>query len=291
MPASFVNTSAGSSRLIGTVMGQGVLSQLLLVIIILLVMFLTFWGVESIYGSIVRMQNRYIEVLPNTYSSENKSYVIRQNPSQKDSKPLYLSSNERTGIEFSYSFFIYINSSTFRTEEGLCHVFHKGYSKQFPLLGPGVYVHSNTNCLRVYMNSFSNWNKFVDVENMPVKKWVHVVVMCRKSAIEVYINGNLAKKMRFDGESVPYQNFGDLYAFSQRRVVVPSTVPSVGNAPFNVFGAFNGMLSRLNYFPYAMSYSEIRSAMNIGPSTKIEASSSEIPPYLIDSWWTSTGAR
>jgi hypothetical protein len=287
-PAS-LNTT-GMSRLTGTLMGTGFISQLLLVLIILLVIFMALWGAESIYGSIVRMQNRYIEVLPNTYISEDKSFVIRQDPSDPNATTLWLSDNERTGIEFSYSFFIFVNSSTFRTEEGLCHVFHKGYSKQYPLLGPGVYIHSNTNAMRVYMNDFSSWNRYIDIENIPVKKWIHCVVMCRKSALEVYINGNLVKKMRFEKDSVPYQNFGDLFVFSQRRIVVPATVPSTGGTPMNVFGSFNGMLSRLMYFPYAMTYTEINNMMAMGPSKKIESGSKEIPPYLVDTWWSSTGS-
>jgi len=285
-----LNTSR-MSRLTGALLGQGFVSQVLLTIIAVLVIFLTLWGAESIYGSIVRMQNRYIEVLPNTYSAENKSYVIRQNPMDAKSITLYNSSNERTGIEFSYSFFIFVNPSTFRTESGLCHVFHKGYSKQFPLLSPGVYMHSNSNTMRVYMSTFATWNKYIDVDNFPIKKWVHVVIMCRKSALEIYINGNLVKKMKFEGETVPYLNFGDLFVFNQRRIVVPQTVPSIGDEPFNVFGAFSGMLSKLFYFPYAMSYTEMRNLMAEGPSKRMEGGSQELPPYMIDTWWSSTGAQ
>jgi hypothetical protein len=43
------------------------------------------------------------------------------------------------------------------------------------------------------MNTSSTWNNYVDVENIPVKKWVHVVVMARDNSIEVYINGNISK--------------------------------------------------------------------------------------------------
>lgn len=282
--------STGIARLSGVLMGSGFFSQVLLVLIVLLIIFLALWGAESIYGSIVRMQNRYIEILPNTYVSEDKTFVIKQNPLDSKAITLYLSDNERTGIEFSYSFFLFVNSSTFGTDAGLRHVFHKGYSKQYPLMGPGVFVHSNKNALRIYMNSFKTWNNYIDIENIPVKKWMHCVIMCRKSALEVYVNGNLVKKMKFDGETIPYQNFGDLFVFSQRNITLPSTIPSIDERPFRVFGAFNGMLSRLFYFPYAMSYTEIRNMMSMGPSTKIESGSKELPPYFIDTWWSSTGA-
>ena len=140
-----MNTSAstGLSRLTGVLAAPGFFSQLLLSLIVCLILFIVMLGLESIYWSIKRLNRRYIEVMPNTYVSDNKMYVIKQNPSISNSITLPLSDNERTGIEFSYSFFLFINPSTFRTEQGLCHVFHKGYSKQYPLMGPGVYVHSN----------------------------------------------------------------------------------------------------------------------------------------------------
>ncbi len=71
-------TPASVTRLSGVLMGSGFLSQVLLVLIVLLILFLALWGAESIYGSIVRMQNRYIEILPNTYISEDKTFVIKQ---------------------------------------------------------------------------------------------------------------------------------------------------------------------------------------------------------------------
>jgi hypothetical protein len=49
-----------------------------------------------------------------------------------------------------------------------------------------------------------------------------------------------------------------------------------------------GMISRLNYFSYALCYAEIQQLMNEGPSSKIESALTvtNIPPYLDDTWWT-----
>ena len=49
-----------------------------------------------------------------------------------------------------------------------------------------------------------------------------------------------------------------------------------------------GNLSRLEYFSYALCYSEIQQLMNKGPSSTMASSSdnSNIPPYLDDTWWT-----
>ena len=181
-----------------------------------------------------------------------------------------------------------MNPSSFRQEYGLLHIFHKGYSCQFPLLAPGVYMRSDTNTLRVYMNTYKTWNNYVEVDNIPVNKWVHIVLVCKNNAFEIFINGNLKKKLSFDGYA-PYQNYQDIVCFSQRRLSLKrSIVPSVDENGFDVFGTMKGLLSDLNYFSYGLCYAEIQDLMNRGPSTKMgdDTNVSNIPPYLSDTWWT-----
>jgi hypothetical protein len=228
------------------------------------------------------------KLLPNTYNIEDKAINIPQNPNIKGSKPVNLSDNERSGIEFSYTFYLNVSPSAFRQEYGLNHIFHKGFSSQFPLLAPGVYMRSDTNTLRVYMNTYKTWNNYVEVENIPVGKWVHVAIVCSENSLEVYINGNLAKKLPFDGFA-PYQNYEDICCFSQRRITLKhSIVPSTDENGFDVFGCLKGQLSRLSYFSYALCYAEINQLMNEGPSSKMDSSSTSanVPPYLDDTWWS-----
>jgi hypothetical protein len=135
------------------------------------------------------------------------------------------------------------------------------------------------------MNSSKTWNNYVDVENIPVKKWVHVVVMARDNSIEVYINGNVAKRLNIT-DGVLYQNFGNLYLFSQRSIVLSHTnVPSLINENLHIFGTYTGNFSNLIYFSYALSYTEIQSLVQGGASTKTEKKSEDSPPYLEDTWW------
>jgi hypothetical protein len=227
------------------------------------------------------------ELLPYTYSIDDKSINLLQNPNIPGSKSVSLSDNERSGVEFSYSFYLHVHPSTFRQELGLLHIFHKGYSQQFPLLAPGVYMRSDTNTLRVYMNTYKTWNNYVEVDNIPVAKWVHVVIVCKNNSLEIYINGNLAKKLAYDGFA-PYQNYQDICCFSQRRITMKhSIVPSTDETGFDVFGSMKGLFSRLNYFSYALCYAEIQQLMNEGPSTKMDSvmNNTNIPPYLDDTWW------
>lgn len=263
---------------------SGTMQQVLLSLAVVVGLYLSFVFVEVMYNYINRLSMNRTELLPNTYAMDNKSITVPQNPNVARSKPIHLSDNERSGIEFSYSFYLNVHPSAFNQFDGLFHVFHKGYPSQFPLLGPGVYMKSNTNTMRIYMNTFKTWNNFVEVQNIPIGKWVHIVVSCKQSAMEVYVNGNLSRKLSFDGYA-PYQNYQDIICFSQMNKKYTMDADSV----LDVKGPLKGMMSRLIYFSYALSYSEIQTLMNEGPSkTMDENQFSEIPPYLADNWWTTT---
>jgi hypothetical protein len=266
----------------------GIIQQILFGLSYIVGLYLVLLFIEIIYNYINRLSMNRTKLLPDTYNIADKSINIPQNPNIKGSKSVSLSNNERSGIEFSYTFYLNVSPTSFRQEYGLSHIFHKGYPSQFPLLAPGVYMRSDTNTLRVYMNTYKTWNNYVEVENIPVGKWVHIAVVCNESSLEVYVNGNLAKKLSYDGYA-PYQNSEDICCFSQRRITLKkSVVPSVDENGFDVFGCATGQLSRLNYFSYALSYSEIQQLMNEGPATKISSTvtNTNIPPYLDDTWWS-----
>jgi hypothetical protein len=244
--------------------------------------------IEVVYKYINRLSINRKVLLPNTYNIDDKSIIIPQNPNIRGNTHVSPSDNERSGIEFSYTFYLNVNPSAFRQEYGLSHIFHKGYSSQFPLLSPGVYMRSDTNTLRVYMNSYKTWNNFIEVENIPIGKWVHIALVVSENSLEVYINGNLAKKLPFEGFA-PYQNYQDIQCFSQRRITMRKTmIPSVDENGFDVFGAMKGQISRLNYFSYALCYAEIQQLMNEGPSSKLDSAlaTGNVPPYLNDTWWS-----
>lgn len=265
----------------------GIIPQVLFALVLVIALYLVLLFIEIIYKYINRLSMNRTQLLPYTYNLEDKAINIPQDPNVKGSKPVHLSDNERSGVEFSYTFYLNVSPAAFRQEYGLNHIFHKGFSSQFPLLAPGVYMRSDTNTLRVYMNTYKTWNNYVEVENIPVGKWVHVAIVCSENSLEIYINGNLAKKLPFDGFA-PYQNFEDICCFSQRRITMKhSIVPSTDENGFDVFGCMKGQLSRLNYFSYALCYAEINQLMNEGPSSKMDSAvtTTNIPPYLDDTWW------
>lgn len=284
------NTASAAASTGGSFLNsQGVLSQVLVGILSVLIVYILLAALESAYNFINRLHANRTELLPITYNIDEKPYIIEQNPNSKNSDVIHLSDNERSGPEFSYSFFLMANASAFNSQyDGLLHIFHKGNPGMYPLLGPGVFMHANNNTLRVYMNTFANWNKYVDVENFPIGKWVHVVLVCRSSHMEIYINGNLKQRLGFDG-SVPYQNYQDIYAFKDDHYEVnPHDLDKKDADRFAIQGRMKGMASRLYYFNYALSYTEITTLMNEGPSSTLASVvNGGTAPYLQDQWWTS----
>lgn len=276
------NSSMSSNR------SGDMVQQIMFSIGYVIVLYLVFVFVELIYKYLNRLSMNRTNLIANTVNNDKTTTII-QNPNLPGSKTVSLSNNERSGVEFSYSFYLNVNPSTFQQNNptvGLLHVFHKGYPSQFPLMSPGVYMRSDTNTLRVYMSTYKTWNNFIEVENIPVSKWVHVVVVGKDSALEVYINGNIAKKMSFEGHAA-YQNYQDVSVFSNRRILLSKSKVSSLTDDFNVLGTATGLLSRLTYFSYALCYAEIQQLMNEGPSSQMEsAASSDIPPYMADNWWT-----
>jgi len=265
--------------------------QVIISLSFVVAIYLIFGAIELANSYISRLQGNRTELLPITYNTANKTFQLVQNPNSANALIVQPSNNEFTGIEFSYSFFIKVDQNTFNSPAtgGLQHIFHKGSPSQFPLLGPGVYMHSDTNTMRVYMSTYDKWNNYIDVDNIPIGKWAHITIVCKASHLEIYVNGNIKSRLGFD-VSPPYQNYGDVYAFSQRRFTLSKTKVASLKEDFQVTGAMQGMVSRLYYFSYALSYSEINSLFNQGPSSTLDATSgtADTQTYLSDSWWTAS---
>ncbi len=281
--------TGGENPVIGFLLGTGVVSQIVLFIVLSVVLYIFMMILEVAYTSFRQIGGTRVDILPETVSAKDKMYTFVQDPSSSIAKTLPYSDNERTGIEFSYSFFLWINPSSFKMEDGLLHIMHKGHPKCYPLMSPGVFLHSNANTLRIYQNSSDTWNNYIDVDGIPVKKWVHVVIVARANSIEVYLNGNLTKKLKLE-KGVLYQNYGDLYLFNPRIFVENgNTIKSIGaNNMFKVDGTFDGKLSRLTYFSYALTYTEIQGLNVQGANPQTVTQAEDAPPYFTDNWWVNS---
>ena len=261
--------------------------EMITAILTVSIIFMVLFTVELLYKTTMDARTRFQTLMDFTAAAEDMSLIIHQDSSKyTDAKPIGLSMNERTGIEFAYSFYLYVNPATFTGEKSFKHVFHKGYALPWPLMAPGVFLHSDTNTMRVVMNTYKNPYTFADVKNIPVQKWFHVVLNSYKGGLDIFVNGNLANRITFDN-TIPYQNFQDVIIFSNASVnsLRGSSIPALNSEDFQLAGAFKGYLSNLTYARYALSVNEIQRLLVAGASSKLKQKQMDKPPYMADDWW------
>jgi hypothetical protein len=261
-----------ATNIIGYITGPGLVPQLLLTVIIVLAFYTVVTMIETIVQAVQRLDRQTTVLFEDTVNSRQ---TIVQEPGA-DSL-LYNSENELNGMEFTYSMYLFINPETFEANTpGMKHIFHKGSKSSFPLMAPGLFVDGKVNTLRLYMNSTTAWDNFVEIPNIPIGKWFHLVVTQKGKYLDVFVNGNVTVRHEF--KAVPKLNYGHIYVMDPIKFTKDN---------FAVDGAMKGMVSRLKYYAYALNYSQIDSLYREGPSKVILATAAfkEAPPYFHDDWW------
>jgi hypothetical protein len=259
--------------------GTSLLAQIVQIFLIAWIAYIALVGGKSLIDTMFIYSDSTADLLPKLY---NSTKVIRQDPNQVGAITIMPSVNAPSGLEFSYSCYLFVDSKTFQgNTPGLRHIFHKGSSVYKPLMCPGVFMRNDENTLVVYMNEGSAWDTHCEIPSFPIGKWVHLTIIVRNMHVDVYINGNVAHRMTL--KSVPKQNYGDVFVFKNEAFD--------DNGPtghrFAVLGAASGFVSRLKYTGYALNYEQIDRLVRMGPSTELDSNdmSALAPPYLADAWW------
>lgn len=207
---------------------------------------------------------------------------IPGDPNVKDSTTILRSVNQREGLEFTWSVWLYIESISNPATGGdtkYRHIFNKGDSKNisdkkefmgintngihFPNNSPGLYISQETNELIVVMNTFDTVIEQVKIPDIPIKKWINVVLRVKGKNMDSYINGTIISRHIF--KSVPKQNYGDVWVTTG--------------------GGFDGMLSSLRYFSHAITGVEVENIVKAGPNLTLDNSLKVFPPYLALRWF------
>jgi hypothetical protein len=198
--------------------------------------------------------------------------IIPQSPDSLNSKPIGRSENGPNGIEFTWSTWIFINDLPQKMDNTYKHIFHKGNNEfldnglNYPNNAPGLYISPGKNELTIVMNTYDKIDEEIVVPNIPLNKWINVIIRCRNTTLDVYINGTIAKSA--DLNSVPKQNYGDVFIAAN--------------------GGFDGYISNLWYYNYALGTSAIQTITKVGPNIKMSEGSdigSKFSKYLSLRWY------
>jgi len=190
------------------------------------------------------------------------------------------SNNQPRGIEFTWSVWLFINDiGTDKLKYQF--IFNKGDTtlgaNNISMVnnGPGLYLGPNIDnkaTLRVIMNTSEakDDNNFVDIENVPIRKWIHVAIRVENSVMDIYVNGVISGRISLP--LVPKQNYNDVNICQG--------------------GGFNGNLSDLRYFSKALNVIEINNIYYFGPTLRpaddtLNAAFAANGNYISGQWYDS----
>jgi Concanavalin A-like lectin/glucanases superfamily len=179
--------------------------------------------------------------------------IYPQDPSSNSAVTIYRSVNATDGVEFTWSVWIFINNLNSGNDGMYKHIFSKGNSDLGsngiiqPNNAPGLYIAPNTNALVLMMNTFNVIDEEITIPDIPLNKWVNVIIRCQNTTLDVYINGTIARSINLHG--IPKQNYGDVFVAMN--------------------GGFNGYISNLWYYNYALGTAAIQNISERGPNTKM----------------------
>jgi len=243
--------------------GTGTLNQMIFAILVFIIVAILMNLIMNIFHTLRDKKSQSPWLYKNGETKDAKTAVqVTQHSKTHNNIMINRSNNQVDGIEFTYVFWMYINDWNYKLGKWK-HVLHKGNSDSWPGRAPGIWLHPEENKMRVYMNTFNSIaDSYIDIDNIPLDKWFHVSVSLKSKYLDVYINGNLKKRIVLDG--VPKQNNGDVY--------------------INKFGGFSGYMSCIRYYDHSISPIELEYIVKQGPKP-LEINHNQTPPYLSTNWW------
>ena len=221
----------------------------------------------------------------------NTSRRWDQNPNSANSRVILRSNDERGGIEFTWSTWLYIDGDQPQTTctqtsqsngTSYLHIFSKGTGKTsaqvsqtsdgifLPANCPGVYMADNKNSITIVMNTFKHYFETVEVDNMPVNKWVNLIIRVKDKNMDVFINGIITKNIIF--ESPVKQNYDPVFLHQKNNQQLH----------------FKGRSSNLWYWNYAIGTGTVNNVVQAGPNLTIVEDSGvtqSLGDYLSTKWY------
>jgi len=220
--------------------------------------------------------------------NSNTQLVVSSNPNLLNAAPILRSINQSQGLEFTWDVWFFIkdvNNLIKNKNYGL--LFSKGLvqnnTKQLITsrsdlknVCPGAYINYQGDTqgqaeLTVAMNTYvdpalgNTGNETIVIKDIPLNKWVHLAIRVQSKSVDVYINGVLTQ--RHNLQTLPKQNYYDTY---------------VGDPQ-----GYNGFISSLNYYNYALNYDQIQGDYVKGPNMVMKGDNTKVnyKDYLAMNWF------
>ena len=277
----------------GFLTSNGIIAKVVFLIMVIIIFVFLFYLVVSLIGYFSSPSKNPM-LIKGQLNGNNGQVIIPQNPANKTSKTIQRSTNETSGIEFTWCVWLkYTGQSAVGTAQLLnpkpditySPIFIKGdctlssgivnsyYSVNH---GPGAYFYVTDSIhLTILMDTVNTpasktklgtSTQIIDISNLPQNQYFHLGIRCQGTNMDTYINGTIIKRQNLG--NVPKQNFYDLF-------VCPKS-------------GFSGYLSNLQYYSRALSVIELNSIYQAGPDTNpfvaSKSKDSQITP-ISTSWF------
>lgn len=240
-PPSSIN---GSSSLLNSDNTLAILGFFVIVIVV----FILLLRISVSFMTHIFSPNGHVKLI-NGMVDGNVPRIFPQDPAVPDATTILRSSNAVQGIEFTWSVWVFIDS----VKSGIYqNIFTKGNQQtqddglNTPNNAPGLYITPTYNELLVIMNTYEVINEEILIPDIPLNKWLNVIICVKNKTLDVYVNGIISQSKSLIG--VPKQNYGDVFV-------------ALG-------GGFDGSISNLWYWNKYLSLNEIQRIAYKGPNTK-----------------------
>jgi hypothetical protein len=272
----------------------------MLIVMIMVVVFLARIGIALILMFKNPIESPYI--LDGMISGAEK-LTVTQNPNISDSITIFRSVNQSSGMEFTWSTWLFVEQGNFDGDSASSrwrHIFHKGPDLndpttdpatgstdatervgmghfsgiKFPLNSPGLYLSKTKNDLKFIMSTLdwssstsNNGFESIDISNIPLEKWFCLVIRGKNNILDAYVNGIIHARQYVEG--VMKQTYYDLH--------------------FGLNNGWDGYISSLKYHNKGLSVVEIQNIYNKGPNlkllSKIKSTETDYISNLSQKWY------
>jgi len=266
-PSTMNNVKNGFSEFVNS---NSLVAKISFMLFVLFIFIIILQLSITLLGWVLNKSNNSPHII-NGMVDAKQMLIIPQDPALPGAKTIGRSINATDGIEMTWSVWLFINDLGM-PDGKYHHIFHKGNDNtndvglNFPNNAPGLYISPNSNSLTIIMNTYNTINEEIVIPDIPMNKWINVIIRSKNTDLDVYINGTITKSIQLSG--VPKQNYGPVYVAMN--------------------GGFDGYISNLWYYNYALGVTSIQNLVKKGPNIKMSGSNSmnmKNPDYLSLRWY------
>lgn len=181
--------------------------------------------------------------------------------------------NYVNGREFSYSFWMYVDgdNDVITNTDKIVLARLDNTNSVIDDASPGFFLDKNTNKLRVKMNGKSGGTsvgKELYIKYLPYQRWINVVLVVDNNFIQLFMDGELKEVKDLSDQ----QSIGS-------STIVDTPVGNLFIGSTNTNPSFNGFISKVQVFNYAVTIDHAKIIYKAGPLHKTVLSNIGLSKY------------